>query len=91
MRLIDADALMEYTQNQILKSIECNDIARFPTIEAEPVKHGWWVEKQLDNFRKIELQCSMCGWRGVDNYDSYVDIACFDYCPSCGAKMDAEG
>ncbi len=37
MRIIDADALMEYTQNQILRSIDCNDIARFPTIDAVPV------------------------------------------------------
>ncbi len=31
-RLIDADALMEYCQNDINKTVDCNDIARFPTI-----------------------------------------------------------
>ena len=31
-RLIDADALMEYVQNQKSKTIDCNDIARFPTV-----------------------------------------------------------
>ena len=31
-RLIDADALMEYCQNDKSKVIDCNDIARFPTI-----------------------------------------------------------
>lgn len=31
-RLIDADALMEYCQNYKSKVIDCNDIARFPTI-----------------------------------------------------------
>ncbi len=31
-RLIDADALMEYCQNGKSKAIDCNDIARFPTI-----------------------------------------------------------
>ena len=30
-RLINANALMEYCQNQIDKKIDCNDIARFPT------------------------------------------------------------
>ena len=35
-RLIDADVLMEYCHNQKTKTIDCNDIARFPTIvEAE--------------------------------------------------------
>ena len=33
MRLIDADALMEYCSNQKSKTISNNDIARFPTIE----------------------------------------------------------
>jgi hypothetical protein len=36
-RLIDANALMKYTQNQILRSIDCNDIARFPTVDAVEV------------------------------------------------------
>jgi hypothetical protein len=31
-RLIDADALMEYCRNNINKTVDCNDIARFPTI-----------------------------------------------------------
>lgn len=31
-RMIDADALMEYCQNDKSKVIDCNDIARFPTI-----------------------------------------------------------
>ena len=39
MRLIDADALIEYTNNQILRSIDSNDIARFPTVDAVPVVH----------------------------------------------------
>lgn len=31
MRLIDADALMDYCNNQKSKTIDANDIARFPT------------------------------------------------------------
>ena len=30
-RLIDADALMVYCRNQKSRTIDCNDIARFPT------------------------------------------------------------
>ena len=36
MRMIDADALMEYCNNQKDKTIDANDIARFPTI-------GGWI------------------------------------------------
>lgn len=31
-RLIDADSLIEYCQNGINKTVDCNDIARFPAI-----------------------------------------------------------
>lgn len=30
-RVIDANALMDYCRNQKSKTIDCNDIARFPT------------------------------------------------------------
>lgn len=36
-RLIDANALMEFARNHIDRSVDCNDIARFPTIDAVPV------------------------------------------------------
>lgn len=103
MRLIDADVVIENIDGWLncvgnvmigkghpYTWVLMGCIEDAPTIEAEPVKHGRWVEKPLDNFRKVEVQCSMCGWRGVDNYDSYVDICDFNYCPNCGAKMDAE-
>lgn len=31
-RLIDADKLMEYAQNSKDKTVDCNDIARFPCV-----------------------------------------------------------
>lgn len=61
-----------------------------PTADVQEVRHGRWIEKNLDAFRKVECSCSMCGWSGVENYDSYVDIHDFEFCPYCGAKMDGE-
>lgn len=58
--------------------------------DVQEVRYGRWIEKALDNFRKVECSCSICGWSGVENYDSYVDIHDFEYCPYCGAKMDEE-
>ena len=48
MRLIDADALINDRENFIVIGagdnicIDIADIAKAPTIEAEPVKHGRW-------------------------------------------------
>ena len=61
------------------------------TADVQEVRHGYWIEKNLDDFRKVECSCSMCGWSGVENYDSYVDIHDFEFCPYCGAKMDLGG
>lgn len=61
-----------------------------PTADVQKVRHGRWKYKILDNFKKVECTCTHCGWSGVDNYDSYVDISDFEYCPNCGAKMDLE-
>ena len=53
-----------------------------PTIEAEPVRHGRWIERPFllgtSNF------CSLC--------DSFYGMphGKFKYCPNCGAKMDLE-
>ena len=60
------------------------------TADVQEIRHGHWIEKNLDAFRKVECSCSMCGWSGVENYDSYVDIHDFEYCPYCGAMMDEE-
>lgn len=74
-RLIDADALMELARNHINRAVDCNDIARFPTIEAEPVRHGRWIK---DDYYRGWI-CSECG--------AIVRHNCFEYC-NCGAKMD---
>lgn len=43
----------------------------------EPVKHGHWLHKQA-------FECSECGY----GFESEGYIHFFNYCPSCGAKMD---
>ena len=66
-------------------------IKMIPAADVAEVKHGKWIGKQLDNFRKYEVTCSNCGWIGIENYDSYNEPSDFNYCPNCGAKMDLEG
>ena len=95
MRLIDADALgigiatpevfdnKAYAEgwNSVIKILE-----EAPIIEAEPVRHGRWIDHPKDHCSLFNgWNCSECmqiisGGRGK-------------YCPNCGAKMDggAEG
>lgn len=77
MRLIDADALMELARNNVNRTVDCNDIARFPTIDAVPVvrcrecKHH---RNQLDDRFVI---CRR--WRKIMEVDGFCHK---------GAKMD---
>lgn len=76
MRLIDADALLEKKQEmELCFAVTEWDINKAPTIEAEPVKHGYWIEVA----KNTSWKCSECG-----------ELSCCkaDYCPDCGAKMD---
>lgn len=74
-----------------------------PTIEAEPVKRGKWMNtnetvwdaKEIDGEQKLEIsivsaRCSVCNrWaEQVNNFPPYMK---YDVCPHCGAKMQDGG
>lgn len=50
-----------------------------PTIEAEPVRRGRWIDVDY-----IFSKCDLCG--------CYVDTLNYatNYCPNCGAKMEEQ-
>lgn len=85
-RLIDADALhwrmgVNQDDEQIFY-ITGEDIDAAPTIDPENLRpHGKWVKDQF-SYRYLCTNCKMTlpEWLGV-----------FNYCPSCGAKMEEKG
>lgn len=57
----------------------------FPAVDAEAVRHGKWI---AENIRKKSYlrQCSVC-----NKIAYFCGTGCsYNYCPNCGAKMDAE-
>lgn len=87
MRLIDADALKSYIDCGHLRppTETCFselDVVRMldkqPTIDAEPVRHGRWLESEKGVFPSYCGKCSECGATRERE----------KYCPRCGAKMD---
>lgn len=83
MRLIDADAL---TQKESVMRKGCayiEEINHAPTIDAEPVKHGEWIEERnitTDGKGYTAYRCSVCQYA--------VLTKLYNFCPNCGAKMD---
>lgn len=69
--LISRSKLIEFANNHFGGVIDCNDIARFPTIDAEPVRHGRWefYEDWGAGLSRVDMpepfdagwKCSCCG------------------------------
>lgn len=86
MRLIDADALIpkgtKVTDDVIAVH---NAIKNAPTIEAEPVRHGYW-ENANGRPKTYIRKCSVCGKEAY-----FCGRGCsYKFCPNCGAKMRLE-
>lgn len=91
MRPIDADALKErkFPNGESEYTAGWNDaisaIMTFqPTIEAEPVRHGKWIDEgQNDDFFPHHAwRCSECGEQVLE-----IGVPWYTYCPNCGADM----
>ena len=88
MRLIDGDELAKnfyVPSNELFYAGTVLDyIKEAPTVDAEPLRHGKWILYPDNQSKVVEADdCSVCGaqWIFGEKYD---------YCPSCGAKMDGE-
>ena len=54
---------------------------QYNSIDAEPVKHGYWITHNKGNPFEIYGECSICGYsQSISDH--------LNYCPNCGAKMD---
>ena len=97
-RLIDANNLIEEIREERcyncrnFKDMKCDYcgtadyiymIEDMPTADVAPVVHGRWIEQEKYTFG-VMYDCSICDNRILDNGHSW------NYCPSCGAKMDKE-
>jgi len=104
-RLIDADemvkSLMDMTfydeEGHIIDDYEDrlaivkSFVDSVPTVEAQPVRHGTWIEGKAKNIKTGEVRlvrkCSECesGYFIYDFLNSVDEIPRF--CPNCGANM----
>ena len=100
MRLIDADALIEYLKKMWSKwdeddwyEAQAKDamkddieiVNKQPTVDAVTV-HGEWLSEWEG--LEITVRCSVCGEMALIKEGGSHDHAHSHYCPNCGAKMD---
>lgn len=58
-----------------------------PAADVVEVRHGEWVHTDLAVRWDGKDECSECHFHDW----SRIDLSHFNYCPSCGAKMDGKG
>ena len=80
---VNIDELMEYTENLKSKTIDCNEIARFPIADVAPIKRAKWVDRYNDG----DWHCSNCQAIVEKNEQ---DNHNWNYCYHCGARMNLE-
>ena len=59
----------------------CYDFVVNRVKPVDPVRHGYWVKNEVGT-----VKCSACKHQAHLNLHGYE---LFDFCPYCGAKMDA--
>lgn len=92
MRLIDANDYRERRCRTCINRVQCDNggnlcfdimvLNTCPTIEAQPVKHGRWI-----NDANSIPRCSECSY--IPEFNRLIDDYYYsDFCPKCGARMD---
>ena len=104
MRLIDADALIDFIdcghlRNPLESCFSERDVVDMlesrPTIDAVPVVRGEWKLYGNDDDSGMSYWCTVCNFHLSEDlfYSGYkngkwIENGVFKYCPNCGAKMD---
>lgn len=63
-----------------------------PTADVKPIVHAHWIEGQTNNPNIHNILCSCCfeGFPSKGHANSQYTKERFQWCPSCGARMDEE-
>ena len=72
--------------DEYARMIVPNTIKNMPAADVAPVVHGHWIEQEDGNLDTY-YTCSSC----KEDFDLIAGTPCenlYNYCPSCGAKMD---
>ena len=86
-RLIDAEKLKKHYawwDDDERRTLFDQIVDAQPTIDAEPVRHGKWIDRTIKvsaELTNIIHVCSVCEEMAVGKYR---------YCPHCGARMDKD-
>lgn len=95
-RLIDADRALEIVREQGMDHPNAHHLTTYaalilkeaPTVDAVEVVHGRWDDSGRYTFPNgnTAVRCTICGCALAESEYHLYD---WNYCPICGARMDA--
>ena len=85
MILIDKDELLEKAKKTDAYFVVKGALTGISTIDAVEIVHGEWKQARGKEGYAMGCNCSVCG-RKIRNQSTWHPD---NYCPKCGAKMDA--
>ena len=85
--LVNGSALGRHTGLADCIAIE---IEGLPAADVAEVRRGRWFRYEDDWNSLTTFQCSVCGEEYCFECDEDILTLNYNYCPSCGAKMDLE-
>ena len=83
---IDREAALMKLMQDGCSAKNLQSISDMPAADVAPVVHGHWIEQEDGNLDTY-YTCSSC----KEDFDLIAGTPCenlYNYCPSCGAKMD---
>ena len=77
--------------NDLSTSVMAKALNSIPAADVAPVRHGRWLHTEEPlGWKDVDcMECSAChdSWIIEEDY-CFDDMPLWNYCPSCGAKMD---
>ena len=93
VNLISREALLSRLVNLVeydeggweisVPAVKLEDIEELPFVDAEPVRHGAWIDGECS-------VCKKCITVTIEGEEVKITDIKANYCPNCGAKMDRE-
>ena len=80
-----------WKMNNLSTSVMAKALNSIPAADVVPVRHGRWLHTEEPlGWKDVDcMECSAChdSWIIEEDY-CFDDMPLWNYCPSCGAKMD---
>ena len=79
----------DWVLKNLLFDVDRDVVRAAPSVDAEPVKHAYWLPYNVYcNHAKLFQCAGLDGCGCYVSYGHYTRFCDYEFCPNCGARMD---